>query len=166
MSACTGAHQQYNDSAHCLAVCAVFPVGAASDASGNTLGCRSSEASAAQAAPEVHCGRAGPGGAGVCGADCDGYCQLAMTFCSPPYVDAGAIYTSSADCQATCGQFPDDAGYSVTDLYLLATGQVACLLYHAQETPLTPEHCYGDLAKDPANHHLSVTCNDGPDAGP
>ncbi len=173
MTNCTGSdavdggtmkpHQQYSTMTNCLNSCKAMPVGNTGDKAGNTLNCRVYHAMAAAMDPDTHCPHAGPGGDGVCGATCDGYCQIAMMYCVG---DAG-VYASAADCQTTCAKFRDDAGYNVTDTSLQATGQVACLLYHAQEASLVPiDHCLGDLAPDPANHNSSTTCNDGPDAGP
>jgi hypothetical protein len=64
---CTGANTQYGMLDFCMASCESFPVGAATDTSGNTLGCRTYHAGAAAGDPAVHCVHAGPGGAGVCG---------------------------------------------------------------------------------------------------
>src|SRR5438046_2142704 len=40
MAACTGSNQQFSTMANCMHSCSAVPVGASSDATGNTLGCR------------------------------------------------------------------------------------------------------------------------------
>src|SRR5262245_47367893 len=67
---CTGANQQFDMMAQCMSSCAHLPMGTAADMSGNTLGCHIYHATAAMANPGVHCVHAGPGGAGMCGANC------------------------------------------------------------------------------------------------
>lgn len=164
MTNCTGAHQLYLTNDTCLNSCATFPPGTLADSSGNTLGCRLHFAAASDTDP-TQCTHAGPGGDGVCGQNCVGYCQIVMRYCAPPALP-GTIYTDENDCLTTCGKFRDDAGYSVTNLPLQASGTTACLLYHAQESSVVPEfHCHQDLSKVDGGN-LSKSCNDGPDAGP
>src|SRR5438477_13103000 len=76
MGACTGANAQYDTMADCVASCAHYPVGTAADQMGNTLGCRTYHAMAAQTAASTHCIHAGPSGAGLCGTPCEGFCSL------------------------------------------------------------------------------------------
>jgi hypothetical protein len=160
MANCTGMNQQYGTMANCLHSCSVFPVGAASDISGNTLGCRIYHANAAMKTnnPTLHCPHAGPGGGGACGADCVGYCQLAMHFCTPA-MGAMMIYTDNNDCMNTCAMFATTKTLNVNDTVLQGQKQVACLLYHAQEASSDPpDHCNGDLAKTATL--ASTTCKD------
>jgi len=164
---CTGgdtsstSNQQYSDKSNCLAVCALFPVGAASDTSGDTLGCRTYHANAAAgsaANAALHCPHAGPSGDGVCGDVCTSYCRIAEKFC----VGTSQVYTSDTDCMATCTATPADARFNVS---IQGSNERACLVYHAQEVALggtnPAEHCLGDLAKqaDPAATGGSVTCH-------
>lgn len=147
MANCTGgdqlstSNQQYTAKDNCLAVCAAFPVGATSDTTGNTLGCRSYHANLAAGNAATHCPHAGPGGDGVCGDVCVGYCQVAEKFC----VGTSQIYTNNADCMTTCNATPAGARFNIS---IQASNERACLLYHAQESPLAPlDHCMGDLMK-------------------
>src|SRR5262249_55562095 len=77
---CTGPNLQFSTNDRCLNACATYPVGSASDTSGDTLGCRLHEVAAAHSDPDPHCVNAGPGGNGVCGTNCDGYCQITQTY--------------------------------------------------------------------------------------
>jgi hypothetical protein len=153
---CTGPNAQYSATDRCMNACSTFPAGMASDTSGNTMGCRIYHAGAAKNDPTTHCVHAGPGGAGTCGSNCDGYCQLMQTFCTA--ANQAAIYPNLAACKANCALFPDTVKYSVADdAGTQGSAQVACLLYHAQEATTAPvDHCLGDLSNDGGNS--TVTC--------
>lgn len=147
--ACSPDHQQYSDMDDCLASCLAFPVGAGTDTSGDTLGCRLTYARLAAkggAQLAASCASAGPGGDGKCGTNCDGYCDLAMTYCSPEH--EAKLYDTRAQCLSDCALRDDDtplnAGAGVrTDM----GNTTACLLYHAQMGSVAPSgHCLGDLA--------------------
>ena len=154
---CTGSNTQFTGMDQCLNSCKAYPVGAAGDKSGNTLGCRAYHAGAAKADATTHCVHSGPGGAGVCGTNCDGYCQIAMMYCTA--ANQAAVYATLADCKTACAAFPDTAKLDVTNTTLQDQKQVACLVYHAQEGSVAPkDHCLGDLAKDDAGN-ASATCN-------
>jgi hypothetical protein len=146
-------YQQYTTMMNCLNACKAFPMGAASDTSGNSLGCRQYHANLAKMDPATHCPHAGPGGAGTCGSNCDGYCQIATMYCTDS--NMAKVYSSVSDCTMTCGQFPDNVPYSIA----VQDGKsTACLLYHSQEASSAPaDHCLGDLAKGDGGV-LSVTC--------
>jgi hypothetical protein len=140
----------------CMNSCTAIPVGGSADTSGNTLGCRIYHAHAAMSMnnPGLHCPHAGPGGDGVCGSICDGYCQIAMKFC----VGANKVYNDLNDCQTTCASFPNTKRFNVTDPMLQDTKEQACLLYHVQEGSANPpDHCLGDLAKTATL--ASITCH-------
>ena len=158
MSNCTGINQQYSQLNRCQNACKAFPVGASADTSGNTLGCRQYHAGAAASAPATHCVHAGPGGAGTCGADCDGYCQMTQLYCTT--ANQALVYADLPACKAHCAMFGTTAKYSTSsDAGIDELKQVACLLYHAQEGTTAPvDHCLGDLAKPP-DGGISTTCN-------
>lgn len=152
MANCTGDNQQYGGKAQCLASCKAFPVGAASDTSTNTLGCRTYHAGAASGDAKLHCPHAGPSGQNACGSPCEGYCQLAMMYCTE--ANKAKVYDSNTDCMTTCAKAKTDIPYTVktTD-----GNEAACLIYHAQEASVAPaDHCIGDLAKK--DGVTSVTC--------
>ena len=126
----------YGTTAECMATCALFDPSAAM--TGNTLGCRAYHATNAAGSVQnanTHCRHAGPGGDGVCGANCAGFCTIAMGACAgqnpPPYADMNA-------CMTACGT------YATTPIYVAnATGNnLACRLYHATAATANPGlHC-------------------------
>lgn len=160
MANCTGdgtngmpANGQYTSVDNCMHSCAAMPVGAASDTSGNTLGCHLYHDNAAKGDPMLHCPHAGPGGDGVCGAVCDGYCQIAMKYCTS--ANGAQVYTDLNDCVTTCMAIPNDVRYNIS---VQDGAHEACLLYHVQEaSTVPPDHCNDDLAKGDGGIK-SVTC--------
>lgn len=149
---CTTAngHAQYPDTAHCMAACASFPVGALTDTAGNTLGCRIYHAGApAKADPATHCPHAGPGGdlqsvtapPGTCGDACTSFCTLEIMACGLMGASATGQYASQAACITACKAFPNSTHlYSPT-----AQGDsLACRLYHATNAAISGQaatHC-------------------------
>lgn len=134
---CTGGNLQYFDNMDggmgaCMAACTAFPVGTMADTSMNTLGCRTYHAGAAAMDAALHCPHAGPGGAGACGANCEGFCKIAMSSCSSVYADETA-------CMNECAMFDDTTPYNAT----VTTGNsLACRLYHLTAATLVPDpHC-------------------------
>lgn len=143
MANCTAANQQYTNAQNCANSCKAFPAGSAADTSGNTLGCRSYHARAAKGDATTHCPHAGPSGDGVCGDVCDGYCQIALMYCTAQ--NSAQIYTDAADCMADCKAHKTDQRFNVN---VQEGNEQACLVYHAQEASSAPaDHCTGDLAK-------------------
>jgi hypothetical protein len=148
-AACSAGRQQYGDFTTCMTACAAFPVGMAADTSGDTLGCRihfAVLANATAGAAAMYCTKAGPGGDGTCGANCDGYCDIVMMYCTA--ANNAMIYTDRAACMADCAAHGTDATYTTGDPGRTDTGnEVACQLYHAVMGSQAPEeHCSGDLA--------------------
>jgi hypothetical protein len=134
IAACRGGNQQFGGAANCAGACGAFATGALTDRSGATLGCRLYHARAAATDPVAQCPSAGPGGAGVCGFDCEGYCAIAAHVCQ----GAAAIYASDDACQADCASRADTVRYDVS----VASGpSVACLLEHAQAAAADPALC-------------------------
>jgi hypothetical protein len=127
----------------CLAVCATIPLGTAADTSGNTVGCRASRANAAAANPTAQCPQAGPGGAGTCGSNCQGFCQIVVASCT----GANQQYASSAACMTACAGFTDNVAFNAS----VQTGNtLACRLYHSTETTQDPAtHCPHTAANSP-----------------
>lgn len=162
---CSDANAQYADTAHCLAACASFEVGASAvtDMSGNTLGCRiyhSGEPSVT--APAMHCIHAGPAGdlitamppAFCSGGDpCASFCALELMACGSldaplpgePRDETGNPlyqYRNLADCRRLCRDFDKTQPYSTT-----ASGDtLACRLLQTTTaaiavTPQGASHC-------------------------
>ncbi len=121
---CTSPNQVYKSMEACLGVCAILPPGAAGDATGNSVACRIGQAVLAKSTgePDVHCRRAGPGGGGTCGTDCEGFCTLFMEGCE------GKLNTVET-CLAACAVIPPGRGYDVDVNYSENTLQ--CRLVHA-----------------------------------
>jgi len=121
---CTGNNAQYSSEAICLATCAAFPLGTSADTMGNTLGCRIYHAGAAASDAATHCTHAGPGGDGLCGNNCDGFCAVVQTVCT----GANEQYAMLADCLSECSGYPTMPKYNAN----VATGDsFACRMYHA-----------------------------------
>ena len=111
MMNCTGANAQYQTMTACMNACAELPVGASSDTSGDTIGCRTYHAGLAATGPNPHCWHAGPWGGDTCGPPCEAFCKIATTYCTAAGgFEAGAPpYTSLSDCETSC------AGYARID---------------------------------------------------
>ena len=121
MSACDGI---FADVDACLATCATYPAEWTSDgAVGNSLQCRLHHVGlASETDPEVHCPRAAPSGGGVCGRECDVYCDLVEANCDGDH----ALYADRDGCMTACAGFPVD-GVSGA-----ATGDsIQCRIHHA-----------------------------------
>lgn len=117
---CTGTNAQYTTMEACMGSCAAFDAGTAADMAGNTLGCRAYHTSAAKDGPDMHCTHAGPGGAGACGSNCEGFCAIATSVC-------GGEWPDEASCMTACMGFTDDVAYNTAS----STGNtLACRLYH------------------------------------
>jgi len=140
MANCKADNAQFETVENCVASCKSYPEGTAADQDGNTLGCRTYHAGAAKDAPAMHCTHAGPGGDGVCGSNCDGFCQIAMMYCT----GADEVYADDAACQADCKAHGTDVKFDVSKD---SGNEVACLLSHVQAASTVPsDHCGGDLA--------------------
>jgi hypothetical protein len=135
MTNCSGAEAQYTSMDICLSACAAMPQGSAGDQTGNSLECRNYHAGAALGDPTTHCVHAGPGGAGVCGANCDGFCQIVQASCT----GADEAYASDVACIEACMDFADTEKFDVTDV---SGDTLACRLYHASVATADPDtHC-------------------------
>jgi hypothetical protein len=148
-ASCSAGRQQYGDFTTCMSACTAFPVGTGADTSGDTLGCRIHFALLAGASAEAaatYCTKAGPGGDGACGTNCDGYCDIVMAYCTA--ANNAQIYDDRAACMTDCAAHGTDATYTTGDPGRTDMGnEVACQLYHAVMGSQAPgEHCTGDLA--------------------
>jgi hypothetical protein len=126
-AACTGANGQYQDPAHCTGTCNAFtPGAAATETSGDTLGCRIYHAQNAMLTGDVatHCPHAGPVGAkvdaatGTCGTDpCSDFCALDAKVCgtdAAPVTGVTNRYTTVDACKMACANFDKMTAYSST----------------------------------------------------
>ncbi|MCX4242801.1 hypothetical protein [Paraliomyxa miuraensis] len=132
---CSAEQTQYTSEAVCLAVCADLPPGSPEDQLGNSVGCRRFQSVQASEAPDTFCGAGGPTGDGVCGAECEVFCGLAMSVC----VGDDAQWPDVPSCLADCMQFPDDVEYNAS---VVSGDSFACRMYHLTVASLDPGvHC-------------------------
>lgn len=133
---CMGTEAQYSDLNACMAVCEVIPLGSPADRSGNTVGCRTFWAGVSEGEPEVNCRRAGPGGDGTCGSNCESFCAITMALCESI---ADPPYDSIAECMSACAGFDTSDPYDSGDL---AGDTLGCRIYHMTAAAGIPEeHC-------------------------
>jgi hypothetical protein len=138
---CQPPYTQYFSMDACLKSCALLPKGTAADTAGNTVGCRTYHAGAAAgtaANQQIHCPHAGPGGDGACGANCLGFCTIAMGACT----GSNQVFPSMPDCMNACATFNPVPKYSST---VTSGNSFACRLYHLTNAALGPAeanvHC-------------------------
>jgi hypothetical protein len=139
-ASCTAMNQQYASRLACLAVCELLPPGTAGVVSGNTVQCRLARARSASSTGEanLYCASAGPGGADVCGSDCDGYCTAMTAKCSR---EIGNLN----QCLAACSIVPDLSRPPTNQRYnvsMQSGDSVQCRLFHVTAATLEPAmHC-------------------------
>lgn len=138
-TSCTGKSAQYASQIACLAVCEQLPPGTAGAMAGNTVQCRVGRAKLAATTGEAanYCFSAGPGGGGVCGSDCEGYCTLMTAKCT----QLGTL----SQCEASCSIVPD-LSLPPTNLRYDASQQsgdsLQCRLFHVSAANVDPVgHC-------------------------
>lgn len=138
-SNCVDETQVYASQDLCLRVCGFLPDGMEGDMSGNTVGCRTTNARAAEATgePDVHCPIAGPGGDGTCGSNCEAYCSLMQQVCAARF---GMDYDGIPDCIDQCtNDVPDIGNYSSN---IQEGDSIQCRLYHVSAATFDPgQHC-------------------------
>jgi hypothetical protein len=147
MTNCKGAEAQYSGMDQCKNSCAAFPAGKAGDQAGDSVQCRAYHANAAAMDAATHCPHAGPGGGdGVCGAACDGFCDIAMKYCTAE--NMAKVYDTRTACETDCKSKNANAGgFNASDASLQEGASQSCLLYHVQEGSVVPaDHCTGDVA--------------------
>jgi hypothetical protein len=140
---CTVGNAQYATVDDCLKSCDAMPAGKDGDMAGNSVACRTYHSGAAAGDPVTHCVHAGPGGAGVCGTNCEGFCQIVQASCGTQ------AYADEATCLSTCALYSPGEKYDIGDT---AGDTFACRLYHATVATNKPmPHC-GHVGK------VSSTC--------
>ncbi|XYI00650.1 hypothetical protein ACMHYB_13190 [Sorangium sp. So ce1128] len=135
MESCTAEFQVYSTVETCHGVCALLEPGDPLEPVDNTVACRARQAELAGITGElaVHCPPAGPGGAGTCGTDCESYCTLRASACTPE-VD------THEDCVAMCAGLTDAEMFDVIANHEGDTLQ--CRLVHVSSATVDPdEHC-------------------------
>jgi hypothetical protein len=135
---CAAANLMYASTGECMATCGRFTPGTVGMMSGNTAGCRLYHAGAAAGSvgnANTHCRHGGPGGDGLCGSNCEGFCTIVLGSCTAKFEQYGG---NMSTCMTAC------AGFATTPPYVAnATGNTfACRLYHATAAAANPgTHC-------------------------
>ena len=146
MANCSADRAQYADTTQCMNSCAGFTAGVSGTTSGNSVACRTYHAGAAQSDPVTHCVHAGPGGAGVCGTDCEGFCTIAQKVCT----DQNAQFASVQACTSMCASFKVGNAYSIKET---SGDSIACRLYHvtvaSKDAANATTHCPHIVAASP-----------------
>jgi hypothetical protein len=146
---CTGTSAQYASQVACLAVCEQLPAGTAGATSGNSVQCRIGRAQLAATTGEAtnYCFSAGPGGGGVCGTDCEGYCTVMTGKCSQ--------FSSVNQCRTACASVPDlslpprNLRYDVSQQ---SGDSLQCRLFHVSAASVDPVgHCAHAAGAAPCN---------------
>lgn len=129
---CTGERTQYTDYDACLVTCPYFPEGTAGDTTSNTLQCRLNYALKAPSEPVTYCTWAGPGGDGMCGSNCEGFCALMTATCTESSTSApGDYFPSNEECLSRCSTVPAVGSYCATDNSITGGADIfECRLYH------------------------------------
>lgn len=140
---CQGAVAQYPDISTCLATCETMDVGAAGARDGNNIACRTFWAAISEG-DNLRCTRAGPGGDGTCGTNCQSFCAASLDIC----VDqANPPYASIAECEAMCAGYDASEPFDASDL---AGNTLACRIYHMTAASTDPDtHCSHLVANSP-----------------
>lgn len=132
---CTGTNAVYNDMEGCLGFCRFLEPGDSLEPEPNTVACRLQQAEFADREPDVHCAAAGPGGADVCGSDCDAYCTVFPEVCPDDY-----LYGSTEQCLAACAGLIDQDSFDVKRDHDGDT--IECRLVHTVSSTTLPDlHC-------------------------
>lgn len=143
---CTGDNAQFASPVACLSVCALLAPGTPGDTSGNTVECRLSRAqlAATTGEPSNYCFSAGPGGAGSCGSNCDGFCAVMTQKCNELGDDDA--------CLQACLEVPDLSLGSPQQNYnisMQAGDSLQCRLFHVSAASVDPvTHCIHAAGKE------------------
>lgn len=132
---CIGEYALYSGMDTCLGVCSRLPPGDALEPAGNTIACRAAQAGLAKSTgePALHCPRAGPGGAGFCGSDCDSYCMLLEDACP-------AEFGAAPNCRTKCAALRDMKRFDVNADH--GGDSLQCRLVHVSSATVKPvDHC-------------------------
>ncbi len=110
----------------CADACVHLPKGSPGDTTGHSLACRIYEACLAQYDPDTHCTRAGPGGDGACGDNCESFCTINLAVCE----DSNQQYGTQAECLTDCATFDVTAAYNTSaDNWSGTDNAFACRMY-------------------------------------
>jgi hypothetical protein len=136
---CAGGDQQYASPEACHAVCQLLEPGEPGDRNVNSVQCRlnRAELAASTGEPANYCFSAGPGGAGECGTDCEGFCSVMTAQCTQ--------LGTWEECLDACSAVPDLSGPPANVTYNTSVQEgdsVQCRLFHVSAASLDPVgHC-------------------------
>jgi hypothetical protein len=140
---CTGTHAIYTDPQTCLGICKLLPPGDIEEAP-NSVACRIDQLNAAKQDSETgtlpgYCAAAGPGGNGVCGSNCESYCQLYAATCQSTLPNLTNQYDQKT-CRAKCAGLNNLTTFDSKTNYDGDTLQ--CRLVHTSAATIDPTtHC-------------------------
>lgn len=126
----------YESVAECMGACKAMDPGNLADYMGtNTVACRKYHAYNAVVLgnPTAHCAHAGPGGADLCGDDCDSLCTLLEKGCPDQWQSEfkGTAKTCRDQCKAS-DAYKKRGGYNIAAAK--SGDPFACRLYHAAQS--------------------------------
>lgn len=158
MANCSGANGVYTTEQVCLGVCAALDPGDPNEPVGNTVACRARQARLVKE-PETDCLGAGPGGNGVCGTDCEAYCQIYPQICAADYE-----YKTTDDCLKACsGLIEQPNRYNLTTDHSGDT--IECRLVHtsaaSSDATEAATHCPHATIR-PADPYCTGAAKDAP----
>jgi hypothetical protein len=146
MKACTGSFSVYASREGCEGTCMALPPGDPVEPVGPNMACRKRQADLALSTnePAAYCPAAGPGGAGTCGSNCEGYCTLLKATCP---VQFGGM----ANCPQACAALRDTGRFDANADHDGDTLQ--CRLVHVSNATgsktAPPTHCpHAELASN------------------
>ncbi len=144
---CGGTNALYADDSTCLGICALLLPGEEIEPQGNTVACRINQLEVAQqvtpgepATLPDYCAKAGPGGNGTCGSNCESYCQLYAGACQADQPQLGNTQYNQKTCVAKCQGLTNLDTFDWMSNYSGDTLQ--CRLAHTSAATVNPgEHC-------------------------
>jgi hypothetical protein len=143
MRNCQGGVAQYPDVSTCTATCEAMELGTVGARDGNTIHCRTFWAAIAEGDPTT-CTRAGPGGDGTCGTNCQSFCATTLSLCSS---EPNPPYSSTTECESMCPSYDATEVFDASDL---AGNTLACRIYHMTAASTDPgTHCAHTVAASP-----------------
>jgi hypothetical protein len=141
---CQGQDAVYTSKDVCLSLCASMPPGDPGATTGHSAQCRLHAAELAPAEPSFYCPGAGPGGNGVCGDNCETFCQMIELVCT----GENTGYADRDACLTDCAAVPDLGTFSLDPAPRGAT--IQCRLYHLTNATFEPDrHCSHALGASP-----------------
>ncbi len=144
MENCQAEDAVYSSHDACMSLCANMPAGDRGATAGNSVQCRLRAAELAPAEPSFYCPGAGPGGNGVCGENCESFCQMIGLVCSGD----NAGYADEDACLSDCVALPDLGTFSLAPAPRGA--MIQCRLYHLTNATIEPDrHCAHALGGSP-----------------